>query len=80
MGAQREVEVLGIAYVGPHCVEPDTYEIVVQVRPAPEAPPEHLALRFRAGEAAFLALAMQSNPPRSSSDERLQDHLAALGT
>ncbi|HZB90180.1 MAG TPA: hypothetical protein VE397_01985 [Stellaceae bacterium] len=80
MGEPRDVEVLGVAYVGPDCVERDTYEIVLEVRPAPGAAPEHLALRFRAGDAAFLTLAMQSNPPRVAPDERLLDHVAALGT
>lgn len=80
MSEPRDLEVLGIAYVGPDCVERDTYEIVVEVRPAPGAASEHLALRLRAGDAAFLKLAMQSNPPHAAPDERLLDHVAALGT
>jgi hypothetical protein len=80
MGEQREMEVLGIAYVGPHCVHPESYEIVIHVQAAPNVPAEHIALRFRPSDAAFLALAMQSNPPRPRADERLRDHVAALGT
>ena len=80
MSQQREMEVLGVAYVGPHCVHPETYEIVIHVQAAPDAPSEHIALRYRPSDAAFLALAMQSNPPQSHADERLLDHVAALGT
>jgi hypothetical protein len=80
MSETAELDVVSIAYAGPHCVEPDTYEIVVQVKPAPGAPAGLVALRLRRAEAALLALAMQANPPDRRLDADLLDRVAAHDT
>lgn len=80
MTEKCELNVLGVSYVGPHCVEADCYEIVLEVQPARGAPWMHIALRFQAAEATFLAHMMQSNPPHARVDEHLLDQVAAHDT
>ncbi|HWI28410.1 MAG TPA: hypothetical protein VN668_15665 [Stellaceae bacterium] len=80
MAESLEVDVLGVTYVGPHCVEPENYEIVVRVRTTPRLGSDHLTLRFRGAEAAFLAAALQANPPRTRRDDRLMDQVAVHDT
>ena len=80
MTERCELDVLGVSYVGPHCVEPDRYEIVLEVQPAPGAPRTQIALRFQAAEATFLAHMVQSNPPHARVDEDLLDQVAAHDT
>ncbi len=80
MTEKRELDVVGVSYAGPHCVEPDCYEIVLEVQPAPGAPPMQIALRFHSAEATFLAHMVQSNPPHARVDEDLLDQVAAHDT
>jgi hypothetical protein len=80
MSEKCELDVLGISYVGPHCVETDIYQIEVQVQPTPGAPWGHIVLRFRPAEATFLAHMMQSNPPHARTDEHLLAQVAAHDT
>ena len=80
MNEKRELDVVGVSYVGPHCVQTDIYEIDVQVQPTLGAPCGLIALRFRPAEAMVLAHMMQSNPPRARVDDHLMDQVAAHDT
>jgi hypothetical protein len=80
MSERCELEVLGISYVGPHCVDADNYEIGVQVQPAPGRPWSLIVLRFRPAEATFLARAMHANPPQVRVDDHLLEQVAAHDT
>jgi hypothetical protein len=80
MSEKWELDVLSVTYAGPHCVAADTYEIALQVKPAPGVPSESISLRLHTAEAALLALAMQSNPPQTRLDETLLSRVAAHDT
>jgi hypothetical protein len=75
-----ELAVLGVAYVGPHSVEGDIYEIELHVQPAPDFPCRLVALKFRAPEARFLAHAVRTNPPPELADRHLLEQVAAHET
>jgi hypothetical protein len=80
MSEKRELDVLEVSYVGPHCAEADIYEIELQVQPTPGAPWGLVALRFRPAQATFLSHMIQSNPPREHVDVHLLEQVAALNT
>ena len=80
MGENYHADVFEVVYAGPHCVEPDIYEIEVKVEPAPGASSEYITLRFRPREANFLARLLQSNPPQVPAHDRLLDQVAAHDT
>ena len=80
MSEKCDLDVLEISYVGPHCVEADTYEISVRIQPTRGVSCGFIALRFRPAQATFLAHMVQANPPRESVDEHLVEQVAAHET
>ncbi len=75
-----QADVAEVVYAGPHCVQPEIYEIEVKAEPGLGAPATYITLRFRPSDARFLAHLLQSNPPQVPDSGELLDRVAGHDT